>query len=196
MKKSVLITAGLLGLALIAFSACGELPANKSVPDDIQKVSIPIFQNQTGTPNLENDLTRKVVQDFAADGRVQVEAKDHAQAELRGIIRRYDRIVLTRDANQVPQQYKLQLVVDIDFVNMKDGKDAMLWTTRPLFSLTPGVELTREDDDSTNVRSLKEYTNYYVLNVAGVPPEDEPAALDRLLNQMSQRVVRRTLDGF
>ncbi len=50
--------------------------------------------------------------------------------------------------------------------------------------------------DSTNTRSLREFTNYYVVNVVGVPPEDEATALDRLLEQMASRIVRRTLDGF
>jgi hypothetical protein len=30
----------------------------------------------------------------------------------------------------------------------------------------------------------------------GVPPEAESVALDRVLEQMASRVVRRTLDGF
>lgn len=186
MKKSLFAVAA---LALL-LQGCGEMPVNKSVPNDIQHLSIPVFTNKTIQPNLENDLTRKVVQDFISDGRVQVGTHEQAQAELRGIIQRYDRIVLLRDANQVPQEYKLQIVVDLDFVSLKDGKETLLWTTRQL--LEPG----KEDFDSTNVRSVKDYTNYYVLNVAGVPPEDEPTALERLLNQVSRRILRRTLDGF
>jgi hypothetical protein len=187
MKKSLF---ALAAAAVLLLQGCGDVPVNKSVPDAVQRVSIPVFENRTVQPNLESDLTRKVVQDFISDGRVQVVPKEQADAELRGIVQRYDRIVLLRDANQVPQEYKLQIVVDLDFVNVKDGKDTPLWTTRQL--LEPG----KEDFDSTNVRSVKEYTNYYVLNVAGVPPEDEPAALDRLLTQASSRILRRTLDGF
>lgn len=194
MKKLWIIPAALLLAAV--FSACGELPINKSMPNSVDRVSIPVFENRTGQPGLENELTRRTIQDFIVDGRVMVGAKEQAQAELRCIIQRYDRLVLTRDANQVPQQYKLQVMVDVDFVDLREGKEALLWTTRPPFSLTPGVEMTREDFDSTNTRSLREYTNYYVLNVAGVPPEDEATALERLLNQMSRRIVRRTLDGF
>jgi hypothetical protein len=157
-----------LGLGL-AFSGCGEIPIRKSLPDHILRVSIPVFENRSGQPGIENELTRRTVQDC---------------------------IVLTRDANQVPQQYKLQILVDIDFVDLSDGKETLLWTTRPPFSLTPGVEMTRDDFDSTNTRSLREFTNYYVLNVAGVPPEDEATATERLLDQMSRRIVRRALEGF
>lgn len=189
------VLAGLVLLGL-AFSGCGDLPVNRSMPNDITKVSIPVFTNRTNQPSIEADLTRRTVQEFIVDGRVQVTSPEQAQAELRGTVQRYDRLVLTRDANQVPQQYKLQVLVDLDFVTKKDGVETLLWTTRQQVSLTPGVEPGSDSFDSTNVRSLREFTNYYVLNVAGVPPEDEATALDRLLNQMARRIVRRTLDGF
>lgn len=191
---AVLAAAALAGGLL--FAACGEVPVRKSLPDHIRRVAIPVFENRTGQPGIENELTRRAVQEFIVDGRLVVGSPQQAQAQLRGIVQRYDRIVLTRDANQVPQQYRLQVLVDLDFVEMQDGKETLLWTTRPQFSLTPGVEPSREDFDSTNVRSLREFTTYYVLNVAGVPPEDEPAALERLLDQMARRIVRRTLEGF
>lgn len=197
MKKIPAFIPLLTAFALAAvFTACGEMPLKKNLPDDIFKVAIPVFENKANQPGLENELTKKVVQNFIVDGRLQVVPREQADALLTGTIQRYDRLVMTRDANQVPQQYKLQVVVDLDFVDLKGGKEEQLWSTRPQFSLTPGVEVGRDDFDSTNTRSLREFTNYYVLNVAGVPPEDEPTALDRLLEQMARKVVRRTLDGF
>jgi hypothetical protein len=184
---------GLLGLFYLA-TACGDMPIKKALPDNIQKIVIPVFENKTGQPDVENLLTKKVVQNFIVDGRLQVTSREQADAQLQGTVQRYDRIVLTRDANQVPQQYKLQIVVDIDFTELKTG--TLMWSTKSQLSLTPGVEGPQEGFDSTNLRSLREFTNYYVINVAGVPPEDEATALDRVLEQMAQRVSRRTLDGF
>lgn len=197
MKKSALIVVASLAVAGgMLFTACGDVPMKKNLPDNITKVSIPVFENKANHPGLENELTKKTVQNFIVDGRLQVVPREQADALLSATIQRYDRLVITRDANQVPQQYKLQIVVDLDFIDLKSGKQEQLWTTRSQFSLTPGVELSHDDFDSTNTHSLREFTNYYVLNVAGVPPEDEPTALDRLLEQMARKVVRRTLDGF
>jgi hypothetical protein len=170
------------------------MPIKKAIPDNIQHVVIPVFENKTGQPDVENLLTKKVVQNFIVDGRLQVTAREQADAVLQGTVQRYDRIVLTRDSNQVPQQYKLQVVVDLDFTELKTG--TLLWSTKALMSLTPGVDTPQESFDSTNLRSLREFTNYYVINVAGVPPEDEATALDRVLEQMARRISRRTLDGF
>ncbi len=76
---------------------------------------------------MENDLTKKVVQDFIVDGRLQVVAKEQADAELTGTVQRYDRLVLTRsaDSTQVPQQYKLQVAVDIDFTDLPHRQAAV-----------------------------------------------------------------------
>jgi hypothetical protein len=198
MKKSAALALFLVVVALLGWglAACGDVPMKKFLPDDVVKVSIPPFENKTGQPMLENDLTKKVIQDFIVDGRLHVVPHAEADAELAGTIQRYDRLVLTRssDSSQVPQQYKLQIAVDIDFTDLRTGKE--LWTTRSQVNLTPGMEPDHDQFDSTNVGSLKEFTNYYVINVVGVPPEDEPTAQDRLLEQMASRVVRRTLDGF
>ncbi len=187
------------GVALVAaalfygLSACGEIPMKKALPDNIQHVAIPVFENKTGQPNVEALLTKKVVDDFRQDGRLQVTGTEQADAILTGTIQRYDRIVLTRDVNQVPQEYKLQVAVDLVFTEVKTGTE--LWTTKAVISLTPDTT-PGEGFDSTNLHSLREFTNYYVANVAGVPPEDEKVALDRVLEQMASHVVRRTLDGF
>ena len=193
MKLKTLAAAAALGGAWLA-TACDSIPMKAALPSHIRRLAVPAFENKTAQPGLEAELTRKVVQGFNVDGRLSVSALEQADALLKGTIQRYDRLVITRDANQVPQQYKLQVVVDLEFNDLKNGQQ--LWSTRRTISLTPGVDSPSEEFDSTNTRSLKEYTNYYVLNVAGVPPEDEPTALNRLLEQMASRNVRRVLEGF
>jgi hypothetical protein len=193
-KKSILGVVAGLAVCFYLATACADMASKKALPDDILKVAIPTFDNKTGQPNVEALLTKKVVQDFIVDGRLQVVPREQADAVLQGTIQRYDRIVMTRDVNQVPQQYKLQISVDLDFQDLKRGQQ--LWTTRTELSLTPGEDAAPDGFDSTSLRSLKEFTNYYVINVVGVPPEDEATALDRVLEQMASRVVRRTLDGF
>jgi len=187
---------GVAALLAWGLAACSDVPMKSTIPDDLTKVYIPPFENKTGQPMLETDLTKKVIQDFIVDGRLKVVPAAQADAELDGTIQRYDRLVLTysADSTQVPQQYKIQIAVDVDFTDLHTGK--VLWTTRDKVNLTPGMEPDHNQFDSMNTSSLKEFTNYYVINVVGVPPEDEPTAQDRLLEQMASRVVQRTLDGF
>lgn len=195
MKKLCLL-AGLLAVGFFA-SSCDEMGIKKDLPNSLTKIAVQPFENKTGQPNVDQLLTQKTIQDFIADGRLNVVAEHDADAIVHGTLQRYDKIVLTRDANQVPQQYKLQLIVDIDFIDAKTLKQT--WTTRRTIDLTPQPDNGEKEGaqwDSTNTRSLKEFTTYYVLNTVGVPPEDETTAANRTLDQMANRVVRRVIDGF
>ena len=179
-------------------TACGDVPLKRQLPDSVQKVCIPPIENKTGQPDVDQKLTQQITQAFIVDGRLKVASKEEADVILRSTLQRYDRIVLTRDANQVPQQYKLQMVMDIDFIDAKTA--AQLWTTRRTIDLTPepgnpaGTE--GAEWDSTNTRSLREFTTYYVINNIGMPSEDENVAADRVIDQMARRVVRRVIEGF
>jgi hypothetical protein len=191
-----LAVAGLLAWGL---AACGDLPMKMNLPDTVTKICIPAIEDKSGQPDLVTLLTQKVVQGFIVDGRVKVVPCEQADASLKVTIQRYDRLVLTfsNDISQVPQQYKLQVSVDLDFTDLKTGKD--LWSTRSNVNLTPGMEADHAQFNSTSsgsLGSLTEFTNYYVINVVGVPPEAESHAQDRLLDQMSDRVVRRTIFGY
>lgn len=197
MKRYLMVALVLLGLGFVA-AACDDLPLKSNLPTVDTKVYIPDFENKTDEPGLDTLLTQKVIQNFLIDGRLQVATQDKADMLLQGTIERYDRLVMTRDENQVPQQYRLQVKVDLTLyeINKPGQAQKQLWTTKDVVNLTPGEEVNPDEFDSTNTTSLSEFTTYYVLNVAGVPPEDEPTAQGRLMDQMAGRVVRRTIDGF
>jgi hypothetical protein len=202
MKPTKSLAVALAAAALLAWgvAACGDLPVKANLPPEMRTVSIPTLEDKSGQPGLATLLTQKIVQGFIVDGRLKVAAHDQADAELKITVQRYDRLVLTfsNDIAQVPQQYKLQVAVDMDFIDLKTGKQ--LWSTRSQVNLTPGQEVNHDQYDSMNATgslgSLKEFTNYYVNNNVGVPPEDESHAMDRLMDQMADRVVRRTVYGY
>ncbi|MGH7442917.1 MAG: LPS assembly lipoprotein LptE [bacterium] len=193
MRRFWIVALAVLVMGL-AVAACEDLPIKGNLPTVDTKVYIPEFTNKTNEPGLGTLLTQKVIQNFLIDGRLQVSDKDKADMVLQGAIERYDQLVMTYDQNQVPQQYKLQMVVDLTLTETKDNKQ--LWTTHPVVDLTPGETVNPDEYDENNLVSLKEFTTYYVLNVAGVPPEDESTAEDRLCDQMAAHVVRRTIDGY
>ncbi len=192
--KRILALAFALGALGLVVGACDDMPIKSNLPFYDTKVYIAPFVNKSTEPGLDTLLTQKVIQDFIIDGRLKVRPKDKADMELDGVIERFDQLVMTRDQNQVPQEYKLQVIVDLTLYETKTGKK--LWTTNTIVSLTPGESVSGTEFDSTNLTSLREFTTYYVLNVAGVPPEDEPTAENRLMDQMAAHVVRRTIDGF
>jgi hypothetical protein len=191
MKRLLILSAA----SALLLSSCGDLPLKSQLPESVQKVAIPPMENKTGQPEVDQRLTQKVTQAFIENGRLKVSSREEADAVLQGTLQRYDRIVLTRDANQVPQQYKLQLVVDFDFIDAKTSQ--LMWTTRRTVDLTPQAGAAEGAEwDSTNTRTLREFTTYYVINSIGMPPEDESVAQERVLEQMARRIVRRVVEGL
>ncbi len=162
-----LAVAGLLGAA-----GCTDVAIRPGLPAYMSKLAIPTFQNRTGEPNLENELTQQLTQDFLVDGRLSLTDPDQADAVLQGTIIKYVKEPLLLDVHNTPQQYKLRMVLHLALKDTQAGKS--LWT---------------ED-------GFEDSTTYYVANTLGIPAETEQDARRRLIQQISRRIVARVIEGF
>jgi hypothetical protein len=136
------------------------------------KLNIPTFQNKTGLPNLENQLTQEFNQDFIADGQIEISDFKSATNILNGSVVTYKLEPLLMDVHNTPEQYKMVIVLSVALKDVKTGKN--LWT---------------ED-------KFEDSTTYYVANNMNVPAETEQIALNRLAQQLSRRLITRVIDGF
>jgi hypothetical protein len=192
------LAAGLVILTL-GLAGCEDDVMTVSVPAHVHKIAIPTFKNNSSQPGIDLDLTQKVTQEFLNDGRLSVVPLQQADGLLEGTVQQYILLPLVRDVNQVPQQYKLQIIVDLDFTDLVSKKQ--LWTTRRTVDLTPqatpqATPTPFPGQDSINTAALSESTTYWVLNTMGVQPEDEATARLRVENQVAKRVVTRVLEGY
>jgi hypothetical protein len=198
MKQRHWKAAGGLVLVMALAMACDEMAIKRTLSDDIHNVYITPVENKTSEPQVDQLLTQQITQAFIVDGRLKVSSQDSADVILKETLQRFDRIVLIFDANQVPQEYKLQFVMDIDFIDAKTG--ALKWSTRRTIDLTPQPGKAPGDEgadwDSEDIRSLREFTTYYGINNRNMPPEDETVAENRVIDQMAARVVRRVIEGY
>ncbi len=153
-------------------TGCSDVAVRPGLPDYMSKLSVPVFQNRTAQPEIENELTQQVNQDFLVDGRMELTDTDKANAILEGIIVQYLLEPLLLDVHNTPQQYKMRLILRLSLKDTKAGRS--LWT---------------ED-------AFEESTTYYVANNLGITPEDEPTARRRLVKQLSQRIISKVIEGF
>jgi hypothetical protein len=166
----ILMVAGLAGSWLM--SGCTDVAIRPGLPEYMDKLAVPVFQNRTPQPNIENDLTQQLNQAFLIDGRMEITDSDHASAILQGTIVQYLLEPLLLDVHNTPQQYKLRIILRLSLKDTKAGQN--LWT---------------ED-------AFEESTTYYVANNLGIQPEDESIARLRLIKQLSQRIVSKVIEGF
>lgn len=164
---------GLICLAALAgLTACTDVAIRPGLPDYITTIAVPTFQNRTTQPNLENELTQQVTQDFMVDGRIQLVNPDQAGALLIGTIAQYRLDPLLLDVHNTPQQYKMRLILNLALKDQKAGKN--LWVEE----------------------AFEESTTYYVANTLGIPQETEQDARKRLIKQLSKRIISRVIEGF
>ncbi len=159
-------------IGLLVIAGCTDVTMRPGLPDYMVNLAIPTFQNRTNQPNLASELTQQVVQDFLIDGRMTLVDPDKATAILQGTIVRYSLDPLLLDVHNTPQQYKMRLVLRLTLKDTKAGQN--VWV---------------EDD-------FQDSTTYYVANSMGIPPESESVARKRLIEQISQRILRRVVEGF
>jgi outer membrane lipopolysaccharide assembly protein LptE/RlpB len=106
-----------LGAALLA-AGCGySLRGN--LPDHLKTVAVPIFQNRTPVPAVENFLTNAVVNAFSTNGRLRVTTVDRADAILEGEITNYYLQSIAYDATANIRQYRLTVTLNLRFRDVR-----------------------------------------------------------------------------
>jgi len=147
--------------------SCGYT-AGSLLPSHIKKVYIPTFENETTRYGIEQELTARVVEAFTADNRLLVVGESEADALLRGVIVEYSKGALTFDRAQTVDEFKVEIVVAVEFEDLREGK--VLWK-EPEF------------------RAWESYSD------TGDEPGEE-AALEVAINTLATDMLSRTMEGW
>ena len=177
-------------IALFAFlvvvagsvGSCGYSLAGRGnfLPDYIEVISIPEFQNQSDRIELERIVTEKVVEEFNSRGRYRVQAESAgADAELTGIIASFTAApsVLTGgdpnsgEANQA-STYSVVLRAQIEFKDLVG--DSVIWNSDN-FSFREEYEVGEDPDAFFDQEGL---------------------ALERLAEEFAKSLVSSILEAF
>lgn len=125
MKETRSALRKLLPLAAAAafLGGCGYALVGKgsALPPDIRSVSIPLFENRTGEPELDIVFTRVLRDEFIRDGRLKV-AESSPDSTLRGAILAYTLRPLAYDERKVVTQYAVDLTVEVAHTAESDGR--------------------------------------------------------------------------
>lgn len=147
-------------------------PSPPILPSYIRKLAIRAFANHTQQYGLEDKLTLAVQSEFNRDGRYQIVPEEQADGVVIGDITRYISEPLSYDANHVPTQFKLWIIVDVTFYDKI--KNQTLW---------------KEPNMSGELR-------YYVAS-SGLPgATTEEEARQTIWDQLARDIRTRTLEGF
>ena len=112
------LAAAALLTAALACAGCGySLRGN--LPEHIKSVAIPIFQNRTPVPAIENFLTNAVVNAFSTNGRLRVTNVDRADSILEGTITNYNLQSIAYDSAANIRQFRLTVTLNLRFRDVR-----------------------------------------------------------------------------
>lgn len=167
MKKFIV-----LAFAICLLAGCASM--KPVLPSHIKKVTIPTIANKTLQYGIETTLTDYVIKQFLIDGRLQVvNSKDQADAAIECNIRKYLLEPLSYDVNNVIIQYRIKIVLDVKFTDLKEN--TILWEQKEIGGITGGTT---------------------TFSVSGANIETEFVARQRIYKELAEGIVNRVIYGW
>ena len=112
-------------VAAIAASACGYALAGRSsrLPEHIRRIGVPMFQNESSTPDLDRVVTEAVQRELRTRGQyIVVSESTGVDAVLTGTIRPLDVKVAAFTDQRLASAYSITLRASVEFKDVKDSK--------------------------------------------------------------------------
>ncbi|MBE9528777.1 MAG: hypothetical protein IME99_06025 [Proteobacteria bacterium] len=112
-----------LFLVPLLLGGCGYHIAGMGgkMPGGVTTISIPVFVNHTGKPDIEATITTR----FAEEFRTTVEVIDNAEARLDGQIVSYNLKAVSYTENDINLEYRLTVILDLSLVSVETDK--VIW---------------------------------------------------------------------
>lgn len=164
----------LAGISILAACACGyrlgEHPCGS--PIAAKNINVPLFQNLSFEPRLENLMTTAFRQRIQALPCVTLCSPGEADAILKGRIVSVDQYTAAVNESFFAMEYRMRVVMALSLERNGDGE--VLW---------------RDE-------SLEEEVSFYASSDPLLQKDNREEALMKLSNRLSERAVDRLLLGF
>ncbi len=165
------LVAGALLVALAA-GGCSYSPNPTAFPTHLSTIAVPVFQNKTTQPALEEQVTQAVVDRFIKNSRLRVVGEDQADLVVSGAIVTYKNAVFGFNAREQAQEY--QVIVTLSVTAKDRVKNRELW----------------KDDNLTRT------ANYFVVATGGQPAKTEADGRADAIDKLAEGILNRTVETW
>jgi outer membrane lipopolysaccharide assembly protein LptE/RlpB len=170
----------LLALSMLLPSCGYRLSGSGLVPEGARSISVPVFINGTNEPYVDTEVTKAVVNEFLADGRLQVVSLESADLVMRGKVTKYDVVALSYTVNSYVQQYRVTITVEARLEDLRSKK--VVWQEKGIQSqFISDYPITYGPSGGTDIRSTK---------IA------KEAAIQKASQDIALTLRSRVLEGF
>lgn len=168
----------------LALSGCGYSLAGRGsfLPAYIRIIGVPMFQNRTPVPTVEQLFTEKVRIEFQGRGRYDVRP-DEAGVDgiVRGTLMSIGAMPVGFNSQQLASRYRFTIVLGVQFFDARQQK--VLWEN-PALSFSDEYDLNNSGSSTAAGISVTAFL------------DQERAAVDRLSADFARSVVSAILEAF
>jgi outer membrane lipopolysaccharide assembly protein LptE/RlpB len=160
---------------IIFLTGCGYTLKGKGsfLPEYIESIYIPEFQNRTSKFELEKIISQKMQTEFLSRGSFSIaNTEEEANASLTGTITDYTTSPKSVDASGRATSYSIKITVDVKFRDLK--ADKLLFEDNS-YSITEEYQLNSSDENFL---------------------EQEEFAIEEATNKLAEALVGAILEGF
>ena len=100
------------------FTGCGYQIAGRGghIPEGVRTMAIPVFENKTLEPIVEEELTPVVIREFLRDSRIEVVSRSQTGLVLQGSVTSYKESPLSFDQDQNVLEYRITVITHLVLV--------------------------------------------------------------------------------
>jgi len=112
--------------ALVFAAGCANYNYHfgSSVPEELRTITVPVFENGSGFPEIDAIVTQYVLREIQREGTFAISPPESASLKLLGKLRKTDLqpIVFDRNYSARASEYRYTLVAEITLVERGSGK--------------------------------------------------------------------------
>lgn len=112
-------------IILILLSSCGYYSFKGSLPSHIKTVAVPLFENNTEYPNVREDLTNMIVDEFISDNSLSITDESNADLIVSGTITSISQRAASVASGEQVEEYHIYVNVKVKCEDVKNNK--ALW---------------------------------------------------------------------
>jgi hypothetical protein len=110
---------------LIILNSCGYYSFKGALPSHIKTVAVPLFENNTEYPNVREDLTNMIVDEFISDNSLSITDESNADIIITGVITSITQRAASVVSGEQVEEYHVYVNVKVKCEDVKNNK--ALW---------------------------------------------------------------------
>ena len=156
----------------VVLAGCSYSPNPNPVSSHTGTIAIPVFQNRTTQPALEEEVTTAIVNRIIQGSKLRVVPEGEADLVVKGAVVAYKNAVFGFNATEKAEEY--QVAVSLAITVRDRTKNRELW---------------RDDQ-------LIRTANYFVVQVGSQPPQTEDEGRASAVDKLAEAVLNKTVETW